>query len=286
MAVYKRTYRGYAGPLTPSWPRFLVLAQYAWRGLFRSRFITALFVISFFYPLGAALALYANHNTTILSLLRVHSGQLFEINERFFITLLMVQANFAYLLISFAGPGLIASDVSNGAIPLYLCRPFSRTEYVLGKMAVLFKLLSWVMWVPGLVLFGVQSTLSGSAWMFANLRYAMAIFVSSIIWIVVLSLMVLALSAWVKWRIAAGALLLASFSIPAGFGAAMDAILHTHVGLAFNLLGDFYAVWFGLFGVDPPGQLSTPTGWIMLSLISAACLWLLSRKIRAREVVR
>ena len=51
MAVYKRSYRGYTGELTPRWSRFLILMRYASRGIFRSRMVTALFVICFFYPL-------------------------------------------------------------------------------------------------------------------------------------------------------------------------------------------------------------------------------------------
>ena len=39
----------------------------------------------------------------------------------------------AYLLTAFVGPSLVSPDVSNNAMPLYFCRPFSRTEYVIGK---------------------------------------------------------------------------------------------------------------------------------------------------------
>ena len=31
MAVYKKAYRGYDGPLTPAWSRFLVIPRYASR---------------------------------------------------------------------------------------------------------------------------------------------------------------------------------------------------------------------------------------------------------------
>ena len=36
MAVYKRGYRRYAGPLTGRWTRFMVLPRYAWRRLYRA----------------------------------------------------------------------------------------------------------------------------------------------------------------------------------------------------------------------------------------------------------
>ena len=46
-------------------------------------------------------------------------------------------------------------------MPLYLCRPFSRAEYVLGKMSVLVFLLSLITWVPGLILFVIQAQPGG-----------------------------------------------------------------------------------------------------------------------------
>ena len=38
---------------------------------------------------------------------------------------------------AFIGPGQVSPDLANNALPLYLARPFSRVEYVLGKMSVL-----------------------------------------------------------------------------------------------------------------------------------------------------
>ena len=46
MAIYKRTYAAYTGKLTPRWSRFLILTRYSARGLFQSRIITGLFILS------------------------------------------------------------------------------------------------------------------------------------------------------------------------------------------------------------------------------------------------
>ena len=50
MAIYRRNYKPYAGAMTPEWSRFLVLFRYSRQNLFRSKFMTAFFVICFFYP--------------------------------------------------------------------------------------------------------------------------------------------------------------------------------------------------------------------------------------------
>ena len=70
------------------------------------------------------------------------------------------------------GPPLVARDLRNNALPLYLCRPFSRTEYVMGKMSVILILLSMITWMPQLLLFLFQSYLQGFAWFKANLWIA------------------------------------------------------------------------------------------------------------------
>jgi hypothetical protein len=47
------------------------------------------------------------------------------------------------------GPQQVSRDLTNNALPLYLCRPFNRTEYVVGKMSIVIILLSTITWVPG-----------------------------------------------------------------------------------------------------------------------------------------
>ena len=160
MAVYRRNYKPYAGALTPEWSRCLVLFRYSRRNLFRSKFLTGLYVVCFFWPLVCLLMIYLAHNATFLEQVGVAKGVL-SINNTFFFNFMRVQGTFAFLLTAFTGPGLISPDLANGALPLYFCRPFSRAEYVLGKASVLAILLSQITWVPGVVLFLVQAGLAG-----------------------------------------------------------------------------------------------------------------------------
>ena len=161
MAVYKRSYRGYDGPLTPRWSRFLILSRYAARGIFSSRIVTGLFVICFFFPLVLIAGLYLNHNAHVLSLMRVHGNRLFEIDGGFFMMFMSVQSSMAFLMTAFFGPNMIAPDLANNALPLYFCRPLGRAEYVAAKACVILFLLSFITWIPGLTVFGIESTLSG-----------------------------------------------------------------------------------------------------------------------------
>jgi len=285
MAVYKRSYRAYSGEMTPEWSRFFIVTRHAYRGLFRSRFIMALFVICFFYPIGTALAMYLNHNPTVISLFHVHASRLFDVRGSFFLTFMGIQGGLAFFLTAFTGPGLVSPDLANNALPLYFCRPFSRAEYVLGKMGVLLWLLSLITWVPGLILFGIESSLAGAAWMWDNLHLATGIVLGSLIWILVLSLMSLALSAWVKWKVVAGGLLLGVMFLGSGFAQAINAVLSTNQGHLINPANLVARIWAGMFGIESPIDFPIGEAWVALIVTCLICLDLLARKVRAYEVI-
>ncbi len=249
MAVYRRTYTSYTGALTPTWSRSLVLFRYSRKKLFRSKLQTGLFVLCFFYPLACLLLIYLAHNLSFLANFG-NVGAAFNIDNKFFLSFISVQGVLAFVLTAFTGPGLISPDLSNGALPLYLCRPFSRAEYIAGKASVLAIVLSQITWIPGLILFAVQCSLAGPQWTWDHLWIAGSLILSSFIWIAVLSLLAMALSAWVKWRIVAGALLLAVMFFGAGFAQAINAVLQTQSGHFVNIVYLMGIVWTSLFRVS------------------------------------
>jgi ABC-2 type transport system permease protein len=283
LAVYRRTYTSYSGALTPAWSRFLVLFRYSRRSLFRSKLQTALFVLCFFYPLACLLIIYLSHSLILPE--RLGSGPAVKIDNEFFFYFMTVQGALAFVLTAFTGPGLISPDLANGALPLYFCRPFSRAEYVIGKASVLTILLSQITWIPGLVLFAVQASQAGAAWTWNHLWIAGSLLLSSWIWIAMLSLLAMALSAWVRWRIVAGALLLGVLFFGAGFAQAINAVMRTQSGHFLNLFYLVSTVWTSLFRIDSERAISSGAAWIALLTYCAACLALLVRKVQAYEVV-
>ena len=285
MAVYRRSYKPYAGTLTSEWSRFLVLFRYSRKSVFRSKVQTGLFVICFFFPLACLILIYLAHSASFLAKIGI-PAQILSIDSKFFFRFMSVQGALAFLLTAFVGPGLVSPDLANGALPLFFCRPFSRTEYVLGKSSVLAVLLSEVTWVPGVILFVMQASLAGASWAWSNLWIAGSLILSSLLWIAVLSLLAMALSAWVKWRIVAGALLLAVMFFGAGFGQAVNAVLRTDFGYFFNLPYLMGTVWIALFQVEMEQSISITQAGVAILLYCTICLWLLLRKVRAYEVIR
>jgi len=303
MAVYEHTYKQYAGEVTPRWSRFLILPRHSYRSIFQSKLFIAVFVACFIYPLVASILIYLHHNAEALAIFETAVRRLIPIDADFFLSLVIGQGMSAAFIALLIGPPLVSRDLTNNGLPLYFCRPFSRAEYVLGKMSVLLILLSLITWVPILLLFLFQSYLEGWSWFTANLRIAGAIFVGSWIWILLLALLSLAISSWVKWRIAASAALIGVFFIPAAFAEAINNIFMTRAGHIFSLPMLIRAAWSGLFGtfVQQSGRMrgfirgqrifvdlfEPPlwASWLVLLAICAACLWLLYRKVRAYEVV-
>ena len=306
MAVYEQTYKPYKGKLTPEWGRFLIIPRHTLRGVFNSKLFTAFYVICFLPLLVEAVFIYLHHNVTALAIMNLNARQLIPIDGSFFQTFVNIQGGFAFFVALLVGPPLVSRDLRNNALPLYLCRPFTRTEYVMGKMSVLIILLSWITWVPQLLMFLFQSYLEGFAWFRSNLWIASAIIIGGLVWILLLGLLSQTVSALLKWRIVASGAMLGLVFIPSVFAGIVNLIFQTrwaNMISLFALMGNVTAGLFGTFdrvtgtirfddfdgNVVREIQLLEPPlwcAWLALFIFSAVCLAILHWKVKAYEVVR
>jgi len=309
MAVYEHLYGAYEGESHTALSRFLVIPRYALRETFKSKLFTASFILCFIYPLVATILVYLHHNVNALALLQINVRELLPIDASFFRTFVEVQCTFAFLLTVLVAPPLISRDLSNNALPLYLSRPLSRAEYVLGKMTVVVFLLSLVTWIPGLLIFFFQASLAGLSWLWANLWMGWAIFLGCMVYIVLLSLLALTVSSIVKWRVVASGALLGLFFVPGAFAEIVHQLFLTRSGHLLSLSASMDSIWRGLFGLfvrqagSIRGRVTTPiydnglvdivllepplwASWLVIALVCAVCVWLLSRKVRAYEVIK
>jgi ABC-2 type transport system permease protein len=285
MAVRERTYRPYGGRLTRDRWRFLVLPRYAYEDVFRSRIFLATFVISFVWPAVCVLLIYLHHNLQALELMNVRTRELMPIDAQFFLLFYRVQGAMGFAIAFLLGPSLISADLSHNALPLYLARPFSRAEYVLGKLSVLAILLSVISWVPGLLLFCFQALLEGPRWAVANLELAGAIFLAAWVGIAFISLLVLALSAWVRWRVMARGALLGFVALTSALSGAVIEIFNTQWGSVLNPARMLATAWDGLFSQRLSAEVPLWAAWTALLFTCALALFMLWRKVRAYEVV-
>lgn len=287
MAVYDRRYRGYDGPLTPAATRWRVLPRYAWKGVFRSRMFVAFYALCFVWPIVGLFWIYLSHNFAALAKLGVDSTEfLSPVNGLNAAGFMGIQCFlFGSLVALLIGPGLVAPDLANGGLPLYLSRPLSRRGYVLGKLATLAALLSLITWIPGVVLFVLESWLSGFSWLVANLWLLVAIVVGPAIWILTISLLALAMSALARRKIIAQTYLLGFIIFGGVAGQTINVLFGTRLGFVFNLPELMHSVWEGLFRVDLDALLPAPAAWLGVAVLIAASVAILARKLRAYEVV-
>jgi ABC-2 type transport system permease protein len=300
MAVYKRSFTTYDGPLTSERFRFAILSRYAFRSIFESRGNTSYFTACFFPHLVGLAFVYLRNNLEALRALgsgfpAAQMIEYFSVDGVFFARLLGAETWLTFFAIAIVGPGLVSPDLANNALPIYLSRPFSRAEYVAGKFATLAAIVSVMTWIPALFLVAIQVSLAGFGWLLDNPRIVVGIVVGSWIWTLTVSLIALAVSAWVKWKPVAVGSLFGVFFVGAAFGEVANNILSLNPrwGTLLNMRATMVMLWEWLLTGDPVyggagGTVGIPawTGLLSMLTICALSLGLLAWKIRASEVVR
>src|SRR5687768_11713343 len=286
MAVYKRGYQRYAGPRTGRWTRFMVLPRYAWDRLYQQRLVILLTMLAFVWPLLCAGFVYLSNRMELLQGLDPEFRQFVQVDGRFFAIFMYVQAGFAIFLAALAGPGLIAPDLANNALPLYLSRPLTRWSYALARLIVIVGMLSVVTWIPGLLLFALQVGLAGGWWFVANWTLGAGMVIGFLLWLLVLGLVAMASSAYVKWRVVAGAVSLAFFFILSGVSAMIDAVFRVTWGHILDPAWAVNQVWRTLLGVDPLEGPGAGASMLALAAFILLLVLVIERKLRPVEVVR
>ena len=286
MAVYKRGYQRYNGPLTSGWARFMVLPRYAWKQLYRVRLVVILTMAAFIWPLLCAGFIYLTNHSEILQGMDPEFKQFIQVDGRFFRIFMYAQGAFASIIMALAGPGLVAPDLANNALPLYFARPLTRWSYALARLTVIAAMLSVVTLVPGLLLFLLQVSLAGFGWFAANWSLGASVAIGLALWVLVLSLVAMASSAWVKWRVVAGAVSLACFFILAGVSTMIDNVFRVTWGHMFDPAWSVNRVWCALLDVTPPDGPGVVASLTSIGMFVLLLVMVIEKKLRPVEIVR
>ena len=237
LSVYKHDYRAYTGRVTPLWSRVLVLARYGLAETWSSKITIGLFTLSMLPSLVFLFMIYlANNPVARMLIMRGNGQRVLPITGEFLPGHSEIQCWLALVLTAWIAPRLITFDLADNALPILLSHPISRFGYVLGKFIALFASLSLVTWVPCLLLFVYQGYASPQGWAGAQLcRSLPGCWSGALLWIGLLSLLGLALSSWVKWRVVATGIIFAAVFVPAGVGGIVTGILRTRWGFLLNV---------------------------------------------------
>ncbi len=290
MAIFQKAYQGYEGDLTPPWQRLAVVFRYALADVFQSRLFLAFYLFSFLPLLVLFCVLYTYYNVELLLQFEIATDDLFPINGEFFMYFLFYpQSMVIFVLILAVGPIMISPDLRNNAMPLYLSRPLSKSGYIIGKLLVLLLLCSLVSWIPGVLLILFQAYLAEPGWLADNIHILVATIVTFLCWMVSLSLLAFAVSAFVKWKAMARMVFFGVIFIGSALGEVIYGLFGGWAGSLVDLSAAVEVVASTLFMTgtvnDRVEIMPLSVGFAVFAIVSALAAAALARRIRAYQVV-
>lgn len=291
MSLRQHGFRTFAGPWTPTVTRPLVVTRYTLSTVFSSRLFTIFYVACFLPPCLFLVTIYLRYKVDFLSGVMgfrdadavIGAGVL---DDWLYYGIVEPSVWVAFLIVLVRGPALLAPDLKDNAMPLYLSRPLTKPQYLLGKLLVLLWLTGAVTWMPGLLLVFVNAYYAGHGWLLDNLSVPLGLVATCLVWSGCLSIIALALSAWVRWRPAATLGFLGLFVIGSAIGNLFRATSGDWYGSLIILWDAIEVVGRDLFGAKASDLMPLPWAWGTLAVVTALALWALIRRIRAFEIVR
>ncbi|MFT7617863.1 MAG: ABC-2 type transport system permease protein [Planctomycetota bacterium] len=116
-----------------------------------------------------------------------------------FFLLLWPQSFIVMFVASAVGAGLIAQDIRSNALEIYLTKPITPLDYILGKLSVVSVFILFTTFLPAMIVFGVAAAswqgFFGVAWPVIPLLFGVCLIASVVNGIVILGLSSLAKSA-------------------------------------------------------------------------------------------
>ena len=192
MPIHDQSYRHYSGLKAVAGRSWTVIA---WAGIvtfLRKRLFLGMLLFAlgpfFFRAFQLWLTAYYPQTTTMLG-----------VTSQTFRDFLGQQQFFVFVLTVYVGAGLIANDRRANALQIYLSKPLMRSEYILGKLAVLFTFLVLITLVPAMLLLVLKVAFDGSFTFLAdNLFLVPAITIGALLHVLLASFTMLALSSLSK----------------------------------------------------------------------------------------
>ncbi len=278
MPIHDQGYRRYGGGRAPRGHSWAVIASAGIRTMFAKRAFLGLLLISWFPFFVRAVQVYAAANLPQAAFLKPTADTFRQFLDQ--------QEIFVFFVTVYVGAGLIANDRRANALQIYLSKPLTRTEYVVGKLAILMAFLLLVTWVPAIVLLIVQIAFAGNFSFFRdNVFLFPAITLFSFIQVVMVSVSMLALSSLSNSSRYVGIL----YAALVFFTQALYGVLTFVTGGSriswISFSADLTQVGNAIFRLPPKYETPWPVSLLMIVLLVAASGLVLERRVRGVEVV-
>ena len=181
MPIHTQNYRHWEGTLkTHSHMRWWIIAKAELKLLAQRKFVRLIVAIPpLIYIFVHAILIYiVNQVPGVEFSFRVDS----DFFQKFLFRITPIPSTFLVALIAiFGGSGLIANDLKNKVLSLYLSKPISWIDYLIGKFAVIGILLGCLTLIPGLLLFLEHLLLTGTSFLKENYWIPLSIIAYSVL---------------------------------------------------------------------------------------------------------
>ena len=279
MPIHDQGYRRYGGERAPRGQAWAVIAKAGVRTFFAKRAFVGLLLAAWIQFVVRCAQVYFAANFP-------QARQILDVNSKTFRDFFDIQAMFVFFITVYVGAGLIANDRRANALQIYLSKPLTRTEYILGKLAILMTMLLLVTWVPAILLLVVQVTFSGNFTFFRNNAFLFpAITLFSFVYVVMMSASMLALSSLSNSSRYVGILYTGLIFFTKALYGVLWFVTGTSslswVSFSFNLeqVGD------AIFRLPPRYDTPWTVSLLMIGLLVHASGLVLERRVRGVEIV-
>ncbi len=278
MPIHDQGYRRYAGGRAAVGRAWQVIAGAGIRSVVTKRAFIALMLFAWTPFVIRAVQIYVSANFQQAAFL-APKGETFR-------EFLETQDIFVFFVTIWVGAGLIANDRRANALQLYLSKPLSAAEYVVGKLAILFVFLIFVTWAPAMGLLLVQAIFAGSFTFIRNNAYLLpAITLFSLAQVLLASTTMLALSSLSKSSRFVGVMYAGLIFFTAALFQALRGITRSTAFAwispndALEQLGDV------IFRLEPRYELSPTAAGLTVVALIAVSGFILARRVKGVEIV-
>ncbi len=278
MPIHDQGYRRYAGQRLPWGRAWLIIARSGIRSMLRRRGFVALLLLSWLPFLVRAVQIYAATNLPQAEFL-APTGETFR-------QFLGQQDVFLFFITVYAGAGLVANDRRANALQIYLARPITRVEYIVGKLAVLLAFLLLVTWAPAILLIVVQLLFAGNVTFLSSHLYLLpAITLFAAVQALTVALTMLALSSLSRSSRYVGILYAALLFFTQAITLVLRAVTG-HSGLAWlSLASSLEQLGNAIFRMPPRYDAPLVLCLLMIAAAIGLSFLVLERRVRGVEVI-
>lgn len=277
MPIHDQGYRRYGGRRLPHGGAWWVIARTQLRAALKYRLFIMLLIASYIPFVVRAVQTYLSTSFQAVPMLAV-SAQTFR-------DFLDQQAIFIFL-ITIALGGAMADDRRANALQLYLSKPLTRVEYILGRLVPVLACLLAVTLLPAMVLLLLQIAFSGStAFVRENLFLLPAITIASLTQALLSSSAILALASLSKSRRFVAIMYAGVIFFSSAMSAVLRGITGSRAWVAISPGDLIDVIADGVFRVGGSRPLPVPVAVAVVAALIVVCALILERRVRAVEVV-